>query len=757
MRAAAVPDDELFDSRYEVLRTVSEGRRATVLQAIDRMHDELVALKVYPITGEDRDALLAEARLLRSIDPHPGLPAVRGDFYTEDDSRYVVVMNWVDGTDLQQSLEEQGDPGLRIEDVIVVLEQVAIALDHLHHHEPPIVHGDVKPANVVQAQNGHVVLVDFDIAGAQAGHGRLGTIGYVAPEVAAGEKPGPAADVFGLAATAVTLLNGRSLAEADPTYSGIEPARRAQVARVLRTALSVDPARRPRSATRLVEKLRDSGRVDQLEGVVALLATEVADAERFWSADRSGMQAAMDRLGDMRDAVVDHFGGRVVTTSDEDPAMAVFREASKAALAALELHDRIANGIFPPGVDVRLRAAVEIGEGALVGTRYTGAVVDRVRGICELAAPGATVTSDRTAELLVDLVEGDLMSLVPLDLEAAPAFLRGASLVGLTRPGAEDTVAIQSQMKDHPDHRLLPPLPVVPEVEGERDTIVLDALQHPTTLVALTVVGFALIFLVVLSPELGMAGVSAAVLVCGAVAFTGFFAWHYSHGYAVRRQRVDDEIRRREDEQRQRDAEEDALNRARERAETRRRLQQGFSLITSEAGDQGETVLAGLGDEFDAIAMLLERSTGQTSASLTVVPNLTEEAYRHGMSALSRALELLEIADGPQRRRIEGELAEIDDRLERDAHADERAKARDDERQADRRRLLGRLDDTRGRAGDLMYEAERCATALAVTRLEIASLRADDTHGAVGAVVETLETAIQRVRDVQDELRRLGY
>ena len=86
------------------------------------------------------------------------------------------------------------------------------------------------------------MLVDFDIAGAHAGKGRVGTIGYVAPEVAAGEKPTPAADVFGLAATAVTLLNGRPAdARRRPTYPGIDPGDQGQLARVLRAALAVDP------------------------------------------------------------------------------------------------------------------------------------------------------------------------------------------------------------------------------------------------------------------------------------------------------------------------------------------------------------------------------------------------------------------------------------------------------------------------------------------------------------------------------------
>ena len=48
-------DGEVLGSRYEVLRTISDGRRATVLQALDQVHDHLVALKVYPVTDEDRD------------------------------------------------------------------------------------------------------------------------------------------------------------------------------------------------------------------------------------------------------------------------------------------------------------------------------------------------------------------------------------------------------------------------------------------------------------------------------------------------------------------------------------------------------------------------------------------------------------------------------------------------------------------------------------------------------------------------------
>ena len=54
-------DSDWLAGRYEVLRTISTGRRASVFQALDHVHDRLVAIKVYPVVDGDRASLLAEA------------------------------------------------------------------------------------------------------------------------------------------------------------------------------------------------------------------------------------------------------------------------------------------------------------------------------------------------------------------------------------------------------------------------------------------------------------------------------------------------------------------------------------------------------------------------------------------------------------------------------------------------------------------------------------------------------------------------
>src|SRR4029079_19028293 len=129
-------------------------------------------------------------------------------------------------------------------------------LDHLHSHNPPIVHGDVKPANLVRSDEGRVVLVDFAIAVVTGTHGSGGTTGFTAPEVAAGDKPSPAADIYGLAATVVTLLTGHTPRSSTRISNLASVEQEAELTRLLRNALSTDPGKRPRSARKLIESLR---------------------------------------------------------------------------------------------------------------------------------------------------------------------------------------------------------------------------------------------------------------------------------------------------------------------------------------------------------------------------------------------------------------------------------------------------------------------------------------------------------------------
>ena len=175
-------DDALVPERYEVIQTISSGDRGSLRKARDRDLDKLVALKTLVLRDEDvLEDFRSETRILHALQ-HPNLPTVRHDFVLGDGS-YMMVIDWVDGVDLEEKLSESGRPGLVLPSVIDWVGQIAGAIDYLHSYDPPIVHGDVKPSNIVLARTNRAVLLDFGIARRAGQLSNAGTRGYmISPE-----------------------------------------------------------------------------------------------------------------------------------------------------------------------------------------------------------------------------------------------------------------------------------------------------------------------------------------------------------------------------------------------------------------------------------------------------------------------------------------------------------------------------------------------------------------------------------------------
>ncbi|MEY2425231.1 MAG: hypothetical protein QOI61_803 [Actinomycetota bacterium] len=256
--------------RYELLEALGQGAQGSVVRAVDHVHDREVAIKIrHAADPTALAAVLREGRVLFDVPPHPGLTLLREDFIEGDN--YYLVMDLVRGERLSDLMAREGSPGLPFDRVLAIARDLADALDHLHACAPPLVHGDVKPANVLLDGNGRTRLVDFGLTSA-SGNARGGTAQYMAPEAALGTALTPAADVYSLAVLIHHLLFGSAPEPGGtPGWEALPAHLREQVANALDAGLQIDPARRPARASDLVARLLPAATPTNLPAAISSL------------------------------------------------------------------------------------------------------------------------------------------------------------------------------------------------------------------------------------------------------------------------------------------------------------------------------------------------------------------------------------------------------------------------------------------------------------------------------------------------------
>jgi len=262
--------------RFEVVRKLGEGAQGAVYLARDPHLDRQVAIKTLLHGAGNMDVLLQEARIVSQLQ-HQNIVTLFDA--GEHDAAPYLVYAFVEGQTLAQLLN--AEKALPVAQAAQIICGVLEGADHAH--QQGIVHLDLKPANIMIAENGQPLIMDFGIARSITKQSLKiskidGTPHYIAPEIMAGKHATPSADLFSLGMILRELVTGSPAT--DNSNNQETPRKKTNAANTSPSA----------SHTHVDE---------QLEGII-LKATAKNPGDRF--ADAEAMKAALqDYLNPARD------------------------------------------------------------------------------------------------------------------------------------------------------------------------------------------------------------------------------------------------------------------------------------------------------------------------------------------------------------------------------------------------------------------------------------------------------------------------
>lgn len=209
------PEGRLLAGRYRLGEVLGRGGMGTVWRAVDETLGRTVAVKElrFPTSideDEKRRLITRTLREAKAIARIRNNGAVTVYDVVDEDDRPWIVMELIEGKSLAEVVREDGilTPKRAAEVGLAVLDVLRSA------HREGILHRDVKPSNVLIAEDGRVVLTDFGIAQVEGdpsvtSTGMLvGAPSYISPERARGKKPGPAADLWSLGGLIYASVEG---------------------------------------------------------------------------------------------------------------------------------------------------------------------------------------------------------------------------------------------------------------------------------------------------------------------------------------------------------------------------------------------------------------------------------------------------------------------------------------------------------------------------------------------------------------------
>jgi serine/threonine-protein kinase len=268
---AMVAAGTVLGQRFEILSFLGAGGMGIVYKARDRQLKDVVALKTLNPTATSEDGLERlknELRIARRI-THRNV--LRTHDFGDADGVPFISMEYVRGVTLRELLEQTGELPFSI--ALRIARQLLGGLEAAH--AMGIVHGDIKPENLILDATGQLRIMDFGIAhaarDAREQGGWEGTLGYLAPEQLAGQPGDTRSDLYACGVVMFEMLTGRRpfpasasgelfyrvMNEEPPSLRDHAPQAPERLADLVARCLARDPAARPAGAAALLAELEE--------------------------------------------------------------------------------------------------------------------------------------------------------------------------------------------------------------------------------------------------------------------------------------------------------------------------------------------------------------------------------------------------------------------------------------------------------------------------------------------------------------------
>ena len=346
---------EILAGKYRLMKRLGEGGEGSVFLAIHMQTEMFWAVKEIRV-GQDAGggSSCHELQMMKSL-KNRHLPQII-DVLQQEDCIYLV-MEHVRGIPMNHRLRNMGQLSCR--EVQDVAEQVTEALCYLESRDPPVVHLDIKPSNLIRRPDGLIKLVDFGSAWKEKEQvRRMGTDGYAAPEqyLTDAEVPDVRTDIYALGATLYRMICGRTrpLGRCPECIPQCLP----QMSDLILKCLMEDPSQRFQSASALRDELirirrkekRERGRVQFLGALAMALPVSALCLQILPSAIDLSADESWDYEKLIREASV---------VSEEESReyyrQAVFLEPERSDAYLKFLSDAQADGLFSEEEETFLR------------------------------------------------------------------------------------------------------------------------------------------------------------------------------------------------------------------------------------------------------------------------------------------------------------------------------------------------------------------------------------------------------------------